>query len=58
MKKYSAFSLLRNAMANLLIGLVDDHPTFEIVVRRSFAEYLAFWFKHAAGEYRVRFSVG
>ncbi len=55
MKKYSAFSLLRNAMANVLI---DDHPTFEIVVRRTFAEYLALWFKHAAGEYRVRFSVG
>ncbi len=46
------------AKANVLIGLVDDHPTFEIVVRRSFAEYLALWFRHAAREYRVRFSVG
>ena len=46
------------AKANVLIGLVDDHATFEIVVRRSFAEYLALWLRHAAREYRVRFSVG
>ena len=46
------------AKANVLIGLLDDHPTFEIVVRRSFADYLALWFRHAAREYRVRFSVG
>ena len=46
------------AKANVLIGLVDDQPTFEIVVRRSFAEYLALWLRHAAGEYRVSFSVG
>ncbi len=46
------------AKANVLISLVDDHPTFEIVVRRSLAEYLALWLRQAAGEYRVRFSLG
>ncbi len=46
------------AKANVLIGLVDDHATFEIVVRRSFAEYLALWFRHAAREYRIQFSEG
>ncbi len=45
------------AKANVLIGLVDDQPVYEIVVRRSFAEYLVLWFRHAAREYGVNFSV-
>ncbi len=45
------------AKANVLIGLVDDRPAYEIVVHRSFAEYLVLWLRHAAREYRVNFSV-
>ena len=45
------------AKANVLIGLVDDQPVYEIVVRRSFAEYLVLWFGHAAREHGVIFSV-
>jgi len=44
------------AKANVLIGLIDATPTFQIVVRRSFAEYLARWLKAAAREYGVRFT--
>lgn len=46
------------AKANVLIGLVDDQPVYEIVVRRSLAEYLVLWIRHAASEYGVNFSVG
>ena len=46
------------AKANMLIGLVDDEATFEIVMRRSYVEYFALWLRHAAREYRVSFSVG
>ncbi len=35
------------ATAQLLIGLVNDRPTFDIVVCRSFAEYLALCLVHA-----------
>ena len=45
------------AKANVLIGLVDDQAAYEIVVRRSFAEYLVHWLRHAAREYGVNFSV-
>lgn len=45
------------AKANILIGLVDDQPAYEIVVRRSFSEYLVLWLRHAAREYRVEFFV-
>ncbi len=45
------------AKANVLIGLVDDQPAYEIVIRRSFAEYLFLWLRHAAREYDVNFSV-
>jgi len=34
------------AKASVLIGLLDDAPEFEIVVRRSFADYLCRWFAH------------
>lgn len=44
------------ARANVLIGLIDDQPTYEIVIRRSFAEYLVLWLRHAAGEYGVKVS--
>ena len=45
------------AKANILIGLIDEKPVFEIVVRRSFAEYLVLWLEHAAAEYKVEFLV-
>jgi sarcosine oxidase subunit gamma len=45
------------AKANVLIGLVDDQPAYEIIVRRSFAEYVLLWLRHAASEYGVNFSV-
>jgi sarcosine oxidase subunit gamma len=36
------------AKAPVMIRLVDDVPTFEIVVRRSFADYLWTWLCDAA----------
>lgn len=38
------------AKANALIGLIDSSPTFEIIVRRSFADYVGRWLRHAARE--------
>ncbi len=38
------------AKANVLIGLLDASPTYEIIVRRSFADYLERWLRHAARE--------
>ena len=44
------------AKATVLIGLIDDaRPTFEIVVRRSFADYLVRWLQHAAKEFGSTF---
>lgn len=43
------------AKTDILIGLLDDQPTFEIVVRRSFAEYLVFWLQHSGREYGINF---
>lgn len=39
------------AKASVLIGQVDSKPVFEIVVRRSFSEYLAIWLQSAGGEF-------
>ena len=39
------------AKANVLIHCVNDSPTFELIVRRSFAEYTALWLHDAALEY-------
>ena len=43
------------AKASILIAKVDDVPTFDIFVRRSFAEYLALWLQHAGAGYGIRF---
>lgn len=43
------------AKANMLIGLLDNQPTFEIIVRRSFAEYLVLWLRSSAGECGIAF---
>jgi len=37
--------------AGIAIRWVDPSPSFDLIVRRSFAEYLAFWLKDAAEEY-------
>jgi len=39
------------AKAPVLIRLQDEGPAFEIVVRRSFADYLWLWLEDAAAEY-------
>ncbi len=47
------------AKANVLIGCIErieGQDTFDIVVRRSFADYLLHWLEHAANEYGVRFT--
>ena len=43
------------AKATMLIGMTYDEPSYDIIVRRSFAEYLALWLHHAANEYGVKF---
>ena len=35
------------AKASMLIALADDTPAFDIIVRRSFAEYAARWLRHS-----------
>ena len=39
------------AKANVTMRCVDDSPSFELIVRRSFAEYAALWLHDAALEY-------
>jgi sarcosine oxidase subunit gamma len=43
------------AKASVLISMIDDKPTFDIIVRRSFAEYLALWLRRAGAEFGVSF---
>lgn len=43
------------AKAGILLSKVDDTPTFDLFVRRSFAEYLALWLQWAGAEYGIRF---
>ncbi|MCP3666743.1 MAG: sarcosine oxidase subunit gamma [Gammaproteobacteria bacterium] len=42
----------RLAKAGILIGAVDDSPTYHIVVRRSFSDYLGIWLLDAAEEFK------
>ncbi|HLE19495.1 MAG TPA: sarcosine oxidase subunit gamma family protein [Vicinamibacteria bacterium] len=42
------------ARAGVVIRQRDDSPSFDVIVRRSFADYLARWLKDAAREYGVR----
>lgn len=44
------------AKANVLLALVDESPTFMIVVRRSFADYLCGWLAHAGRDHGIEFS--
>jgi len=43
------------AKAGVLMAKVDDTPTVDIFVRRSFAEYLAMWLQRTGAEYGIRF---
>lgn len=45
------------AKASVLIGLVNSDDVFDIVVRRSFADYLVRWLQHTGKEFGVTFSV-
>ena len=44
-----AQTLVAKAMVTIIY--VDDTPTFDLVVRRSFADYLRVWFQDASREY-------
>lgn len=39
------------AKANVTVRQLDESPSFDLIVRRSFAEYLAIWIEDAAQEY-------
>jgi sarcosine oxidase subunit gamma len=39
------------AKAGMLISYGDDAPTFELVVRRSFSDYVGLWLLDATGEF-------
>ena len=44
-----AQTMVAKAMATIVY--IDDAPTFDLMVRRSFAEYLRVWLQDAALEY-------
>jgi len=44
------------ARAAVLIALVDDSPTFMVVVRRSFSDYLCRWLAHAGRDQGIVFA--
>lgn len=46
------------AKSAALIALMDDTPSFNLIVRRSFAEYIALWLQHAGAEFGIEFDVG
>lgn len=43
------------ARANVLLALVDEMPTFMIVIRRSFSDYLCRWLTHAGRDEGIAF---
>jgi sarcosine oxidase subunit gamma len=44
------------AKAGILLSKVDYTPTFDVIVRRSFAEYLAKWLQRAGAEFGIQFT--
>lgn len=44
------------AKAHIAIRLADNSPAFDLIVRRSFAEYLALWLQDASLEYGLAVS--
>ena len=45
------------AKTSMLIALADDTPTFDIIVRRSFADYAARWLRHSGASVHSRNSI-
>jgi sarcosine oxidase subunit gamma len=43
------------AKAGVLLAFEDHRPAFSLIVRRSFAEYLALWLAHAGQEHGIHF---
>ncbi len=46
------------ARANILIASIDDVPTYMIIVRRSFSDYLCRWLSHAGRDAGIVFLDG
>ncbi len=44
------------AKANVLIACVDGQQQFDVIVRRSFADYLFAWLRHAGAEFGIEFT--
>lgn len=55
MSEHCAQTLL--AKAGVLLAFEDDRPAFSLIVRRSFAEYVALWLAHAGEEFSINFLV-
>jgi sarcosine oxidase subunit gamma len=45
------------AKATVLIGHIDDDPSYEVIVRRSFSEYLCLWLQSVGAEHGTGFSI-
>jgi sarcosine oxidase subunit gamma len=45
------------AKASVLIALTDERPDFNLIVRRSFAEYIALWLENAGDEFGIEFQI-
>ena len=43
------------AKASVLLALVDATPLFKIIIRRSYAEYIALWLAQAGKEFGINF---
>lgn len=43
------------AKANVLLACIRDESDIDVVVRRSFADYVSRWLLHSGGEYGIRF---
>ena len=44
------------AKAGILLSKADNTPAFDVIVRRSFAEYLALWLQNSGAEYGIQFT--
>ncbi len=44
------------AKAGVLLSKVDNTPAFDVIARRSFAEYLALWLQNSGAEYGIQFT--
>ncbi len=45
------------AKAGVMLAFEDNRPAFSLIVRRSFAEYVALWFAQAGKEFGINFLV-